>query len=156
MLIYRITHKNFSKQLAASGLKGRWNSAGNKVLYCAESIALAFLENMVRRQGVGFNDDFKIMIIEVPDKLATTVINHGDLKDGWQDFKNYSHCLHLGDQWYQQQESAILKAPSAILPVSFNYVINTEHEDYKHIKLLDVTDLMPDKRIEEILKKYSS
>ena len=74
MFLYRITHRKYSTRLFASGMEGRWNSVGKKVIYCAESIALAFLENMVRRQGVGFNDLFKIMIIKVPDVLAISTI----------------------------------------------------------------------------------
>jgi hypothetical protein len=45
MLVYRITHRNFSQQLFASGAEGRWNSGGKKVIDAA-----AFLENMVKRQ----------------------------------------------------------------------------------------------------------
>ena len=153
MLVYRITHKSFSKQLYASGAKGRWNSEGKKVIYCAESIALAFLENMVRRQGVGFNDDFKIMIIEVPDTLKITSINISDLKDGWRDFKDLSKCQRLGNKW-NEAETSVLKVPSVVLPNSFNYVLNTTHSDYKKIKLVGTTDLVPDERIEDILKKY--
>lgn len=154
MLVYRITHKSYSKELYASGLKGRWNGAGNKVIYCAESIPLAFLENMVRRQGVGFNNDFKIMIIEIPDELAVTSIGVSDLKEGWRDFKDYSLCQPLGDEWYNEGKTPVLKAPSAVLPECFNYLINNKHTDYTRIKLIDTTDLVPDKRIEEILKRY--
>lgn len=100
MLLYRIVHKNFSKELYASGLKGRWNSTGNKVIYSAESIPLAFLENMVRRQGVGFNNDFKIMIIEIPDELSITSIGMSELIEGWRNFRDYSFCQILGDEWY--------------------------------------------------------
>lgn len=154
MLVYRITHKSYSKELYASGLKGRWNGAGNKVIYCAESIPLAFLENMVRRQGVGFNNDFKIMIIEIPDEPAITSIGVSDLKEGWRDFKDYSLCQILGDEWYDEGKTPVLKVPSAVLPECFNYLLNYKHTDYARIKLIDTTDLVPDKRIEEILKRY--
>lgn len=155
MLVYRITHKNFSRELYASGAKGRWNGEGKKVIYCAESIPLAFLENMVRRQGVGFNDDFKIMIIELPDDLKITLIHPSDLEGGWRDFKDFSKCQPSGNKWYEEAQAAILKVPSAVLPDAFNYVINTIHPDYKKIKLVDSTDLVPDQRIEDILKKHS-
>ncbi len=155
MVVYRITHKNFSKALYASGAKGRWNAEGKKVIYCAESIPLAFLENMVRRQGVGFNDDFKIMIIELPDNLKITSISPSELKDGWRDFKDFSKCQPWGNTWYDEIQTPILKVPSAVLPDAFNFVINTIHPDYKKIKLIGVTDLVPDERIEDILKKYS-
>ncbi len=155
MLVYRIVHKKYSGSLFASGLPGRWNSKGNKVLYCAESISLAFLENMIRRKGVGFNNDFKIMFIEVPSNTKITLINIEDLEKDWRDFDNYSKCQVEGDKWYHQNINLLLKVPSAVLPEAFNYVINTLHRDYKKVKLLEVTNLIPDERIEEILKQYS-
>jgi RES domain-containing protein len=154
MLAYRIVHKIYSKNLFASGAKGRWNSAGKKVIYAAESIPLAFLENMVRRQGVGFNDDFKIIIIEIPDKIVISEINTSKLEDGWRDFNDYSKCQHLGDKWYDAGKSLVLKVPSAVIPESINYVINSEHSDFGLIKLIQTTELIPDERIEDILKKY--
>lgn len=156
MLVYRITHKNFSKKLIASGAEGRWNSEGKKVIYAAESIALAFLENMVRRQGVGFNGDFKIVVIEIPDDIIITTITASELKAGWRNFKDYSRCQPLGDQWYKQGATSVLKVPSAVLPESNNFVIHTLHSDYvlHKIKLIGITDLIPDERLEEILKKY--
>jgi RES domain-containing protein len=94
-------------------LKGRWNSAGKKVIYCAESVAVAFLENMVRRQGVGFNDDFKIMVIEIAADLKFTTITTDDLDDGWREFRDYSKCQPTGDEWYDAAKTAVLKVPSA-------------------------------------------
>lgn len=154
MLVYRIVHKKYSKTLFVSGMEGRWNSKGNKVLYCAESIALAFLENMIRRQGVGFKDDFKIMIIEVPTKAGITFFNIENLETGWRNSDNYSKCQKAGDEWYIACKHLLLKVPSAVLPESYNFVINTDHPGYKKIKLINVTNLVPDKRIEEILKTF--
>ena len=154
MLVYRIVHKKYSTNLFASGLKGRWNSFGKKVLYAAESIPLAFLENMVRRQGVGFNKDFRIMFIDVPDSLKILTVDVSDLEDGWRDFRDYSKCQTIGDKWYDDGKIMILKVPSAVLPDSFNYVVNSELPDYGLIKLIEVTDLIPDERIEDILKRY--
>ena len=144
----------FSKELIAPGFEGRWNSEGKKVIYAAGSIALAFLENMVRRQGVGFNDDFKIMTIEIPDKLKIDSIDARQLKSGWRSLYDYSHCRPLGDEWYNRKMATVLKVPSVIIPDEFNYVINTTHADIKKIRLIHTADLIPDPRIEEILKRY--
>jgi RES domain-containing protein len=154
MLIYRIVHKTYSGSLFASGLQGRWNSAGNKVLYAAESIPLAFLENMVRRQGVGFNDDFQIMFISIPDAVLIEEVSAADLGSTWRNPNDYSACLPLGDKWYHDAKSLALKVPSAVMPEAFNYVINTMHPDYKELVLIGTTNLVPDPRIEDILKKY--
>lgn len=155
MLVYRIVHKNYSDTLSASGMPGRWNSKGNPVIYCAQSIALSFLENMIRRQGVGFNDNFKIMFIYVPDETAITIVNENELEKDWRNFNNYSGCQSIGDLWFHEGETLLLKVPSAVLPEEYNYVINTRHKDYKKVKLVEVSNLFPDARIEEILKKYS-
>jgi RES domain-containing protein len=154
MLVYRIVHKMFSNSLFASGMKGRWNSEGNKVLYVAESIPLAFLENMVRRQGVGFNDDFKIMFIEIPDVADIEVIESKDLAKSWRKPYDYSACLPKGDKWFQERKSLALKVPSSVMTEAANFVINTLHSDYSLVKIAAVTNLMPDPRIEDILKKY--
>lgn len=154
MLVYRIVHKKYSSDLFASGLKGRWNSAGKKVIYTAESIPLAFLENMVRRQGVGFNRDFKVLFIDIPDKIKLSSVKVSELENGWGHVKDYSKCQPIGNKWYDDRKTVILKVPSAILPDAFNYVINTELSDYSKVRLVEVTDLVPDERIEDILKKY--
>lgn len=155
MLVYRIVHQLYSNTLVASGIKGRWNSAGKKVIYASESIALAFLESMIRRQGVGFNRDFKIMIIEVAPKAVISEIDINDLDKDWRNINDYSLCQPLGDKWYDVSKSLILKVPSSILPQLNNYVINATHAQFKQVKLIAVTDLVPDNRIEDILKRYS-
>jgi RES domain-containing protein len=153
MLIYRIVHKSFSKKIIAPGFAGRWNGSGRKVVYCAESIALAFLENMIRRQGVGFNQDFKTMILEIPNGLKIMLVPFKDLTSGWRKFNDYSKCQPIGNKWYDEALSPVLKVPSAVLPDAFNFVLNATHPDIKKIKLIKVTDLIPDERIDEILKK---
>jgi len=156
MIAFRIGHRNYVAQLTASGANGRWASAGKPVIYCAENIPLAFLENMVRRQGVGFNHDFRIACIEIPDDLMMSTISESDLDPDWRDPYDYSHCQPLGNKWFDDFRMPVLKVPSAVMPESFNYVINTRHPEFKRIKLIAVTDLVPDIRIEDILKKYPS
>jgi RES domain-containing protein len=103
---------------------------------------------------VGFNDDFKIMFIEIPDAIKVTTIKVSDLPAGWRNTRDYSKCQMAGDIWFDANKTLVLKVPSAVLPESSNFVINTTHADYKKIHLVDTTELVPDERIEEILKKY--
>ena len=156
MLVYRITHKSFSKKLIAPGFAGRWNGSGRKVIYCAESIALAFLENMIRRQGVGFNQDFRTTILQIPDDLKIQEVLPRELPAGWRNFTDYSKCQPIGNKWYDEGIFPVLKIPSAVLPESYNYVLNATHPDCKKVKLIGTTDLIPDERIEDLLKKSRS
>ena len=151
MIVFRIVHKAFSQSLVGSGHPGRWNKSGQKVIYAAESIALAFLESMIRRQGVGFNEDFKIMFLEIPKDLSITTIDPASLNPGWDAIRNHSVSQERSSSWYASSQTPVLKVPSVVLPHSFNFVINTEHKDFKKIKIIDLTPLVPDPRIERIL-----
>jgi RES domain-containing protein len=155
MVVFRIGHKNYAGTLNASGVNGRWAAAGRPVIYCAENIPLAFLENMVRRQGVGFNHDFKIVCIDIPDDLPVSRIEESGLDPDWRDPYDYSHCQPLGHQWFDNLRMPVLKVPSAVMPESSNYVINTLHPDFRRIKIIEITELVPDARIEDIPKKYT-
>lgn len=150
MLLYRIVHRNYA-HLNPSGIEGRWNSAGNKVIYAAESIPLAFLETMIRRQGVGFSDSFRILFLEVSDNASISMIKEEELDRNWRE--SVAQCQPLGDKWYHEGKDLLLKVPSSVIPFSHNYLINMQHPGSKQVKLIATTGLMPDKRIEEILKK---
>jgi len=153
MVVFRILHKKYGDGLFAPGIEGRWNSYGKKVLYCSESIPLAFMESMIRRQGVGFNNDFQIAHIEIPGNSNITEIRVKDLEKGWDNPYDYSKCQKLADPWYEAGKSLVLKVPSAALSICNNYVLNTLHPDFSKVKILKITPLMPDPRIDELLKK---
>ncbi|MGC4130620.1 MAG: RES family NAD+ phosphorylase [Bergeyella sp.] len=153
MLLFRITKKEFSQNLFASGNMGRWNVFGQKVIYTSESVCLAMLENMIRIKGVGFEDKFQTMVIYVPDNSGVSAVNHKDLPDEWRKTQNYGATQEIGKEWFLENKNLLLKVPSAILPISSNYVINTFHKDFKNVKLIDVLDFVPDERLEKILIK---
>src|ERR1700761_9549827 len=100
MLVYRILHKKYGDALYAPGIEGRWNTAGQKVLYCSESIPLAFMESMIRRKGAGFNHDFQIAFIEIPDSAEIKAIELKDLDKNWNQLHDYSMCQKLTKDWY--------------------------------------------------------
>lgn len=154
MLVYRIVHKRYADSLFASGLEGRWNSEGKKVLYTAESISLAYLETLAHRKGLGFNKDFKIMVIKIPSNAEIQTVESSDLSKSWRDFRNYSDCQKIGNAWFDAYEKLCLKVPSAVVPENWNVVINTFHKDFKKVKLIDVLDFEPDDRLEQIIKQY--
>lgn len=152
MLVYRIILKKYSRALIAPGIAGRWNKEGAQVIYTAESIPVAFMESMIRRKGLGFNDQFGIMVIEVPDRFLISEINADKLAQGWRDDKDYSFCQAAAADWYNNLQSPVLKVPSAVIATDFNYVLNAIHPEFAKIRIIATTDLIPDERIEEILK----
>ena len=111
---------------------------------------------MIRRKGTGFNDHFRTMIIEIPDNLVVSEINIEDLEDDWRDYRDYSKCQIVGNKWYDACVTPVLKVPSAVLPECSNYVINTLHPEFARIKRRKAIPLIPDERIEDILKELST
>jgi RES domain-containing protein len=152
MLVYRICHKNYT-ELAPSGVDGRWISGGRAVIYCAQSLELALLENMVRRQGLGFNDEFRTLVIEIPTILKVELVNLSGLPAGWNG-RDYAACQAVGNKWYDAMRVPVLKVPSAILSASHNYILNTRHPGFNGISLKSKLAFIPDERIEDILKRY--
>ncbi len=155
MLLYRIVHQKYAGDLYASGRSGRFNSEGKKVIYTTGSISLAMLENMVHRNGAGFNTDFKIMVIYVPDDLDVEFLNRGNIPAGWNTDHDYLLTQPLGDKWFDAAKTPVLRVPSAVVPQEYNYIINTSHPAFKHIKLIDALPFFADKRIDEIITKYT-
>jgi RES domain-containing protein len=104
---------------------GRWNSPGLALVYTSESLALCLAECLVhipRRLPA----DFPALRIETPADSAES-LDISLLKAGWEDDPGYTRAI--GDQWIMQQRSLALIVPSAVLPESFNILLNPAHPD---------------------------
>ena len=151
MIVYRITLTIYSTKLLASGYPARWNSKDVKMIYTAQSRALACLENVVRRNSKGLQKNFKVMQIFIPDDIILQEIKETDLIPSWKEFDKMPYTQSLGDQWASVAKSAILKVPSTIVSGDSNYLLNPGHKDYRKIKLLKTEPFEFDDRIKENL-----
>jgi len=114
---------------------GRWNHRGSAVVYVSESLALAVLEQFV---NVGFEGQYMkyvYMRIEVPDSIKLKTIEVKSLPAGWNESPVLSATMDIGSNWLRKVETAILKVPSAIVPVEHNFMLNPQHQDFKKIKI---------------------
>ncbi len=147
MIVYRIAKEEYSTVLKASGYAARWNHKGSFVIYTAESRSLACLENLVHRSGEGNNALYRVMIIQIPDDLKIDIIDEGHLKTGWQKNENFIYCQNKGADWLLAGITAILKVPSALIKNEFNFILNSNHPDFKKIKLTSAEDFIFDPRL---------
>lgn len=147
MLVYRISLSKWSKKLTASGYPARWSSKGKFVINTASTRALAYLENVVHRSGEGLNENFKVMVIEIPSRVKIKEIKIEKLSPKWFEFESYSDCQKIGDQWIEDSEYGVMKVPSSIIKREYNYLINVNHKDFKYIKLKAVEEFVFDPRI---------
>jgi RES domain-containing protein len=145
--VYRICLAKYAGELFASGIRGRWNLKGSFVIYTAGSRALACLENVVHRSGEGLTNNFRTIVIDIPDDLLIETISVDDFPASWQETKSYPACQPLGHAGYQKHSSAVLSVPSSIIPEEFNYILNTRHPDFLRIKIKATEDFFFDPRI---------
>jgi RES domain-containing protein len=147
MIVYRITLTEFAESLFPSGNPARWNSKDVKIIYTAGTRALACLENVVHRSSLGPRENFRTILVEIPDDLKMGEIAASSLHPGWREYTQYPYTQKMGDQWISDHLTAVLKAPSAIIPEESNYLINPLHKDFSRIKYLGNEPFDFDERI---------
>ena len=152
MIVYRVVHRMVTELLTGSGRNGRWGSSGRKVIYTSSSVALACLENVVRRSGAGFSSDFQTIFYEIPDNIRIEGVHVKALNENWRLRSSYSFCQAIGNKWYDKTNSLVLKVTSAIIPDEFNFAIKTTSPEIGRIKIKDNKPFTPDERLDDILR----
>ncbi|MFT4025163.1 MAG: RES family NAD+ phosphorylase [Flavihumibacter sp.] len=149
MEVFRISTAAYSKTLSSSGSANRWNLKGQFVLYTGSSRSLSSLELVVHKGAVRPAFEYQVMVISLADDdhLVKQVKSRG-LPYNWRTMAAYPQLQRIGAAWYDSRESLVLKVPSAIIPMEFNYVINTEHPEFgKKVKLVRTEDYFWDSRL---------
>ena len=111
---------------------GRWNSKGVRIIYTAESLSLATLEIMVHTPSYKALKNYVCIPIDFNPRLSQS-ISIEDLPDNWRADPIPESVQIIGDQWVENQQSLILKVPSALIGVEYNYLINPSHADFKKL-----------------------
>lgn len=141
MKVYRIEREKYLETtlsgVGAAMSKGyRWNSINTKLVYTAESRALAMLEVSVH---LDLSEDLPIdryyVDIEIPNDIIVLEVAIEDLPQDWDAKPPTFTTQTIGDDFVFQNEAAILKVPSSIVPQEFNYLINPNHIDAARIKV---------------------
>ena len=94
-------------------------------MYVSESLALASLEVFVHTES----DRIPLVAIcaFLREDTAIAEIDIGSLPSDWQKESAYSVLHNIGKQWLLEQQTPVLKVPSTIVPVEFNYLLNPQH-----------------------------
>ena len=141
MKVYRVEREKYLETtlsgVGAAMSKGyRWNSINTKLVYTAESRALAMLEVSVH---LDLSEDLPIdryyVEIEIPNDIIILEVAIEDLPQDWDAKPPTFTTQTIGDDFVFQNDAAILKVPSSIVPQEFNYLINPTHIDAARIKV---------------------
>jgi RES domain-containing protein len=126
---------------------GRWHTRGRRVVYCAQSPAAALLEILVH-----FEIDiqalpvrYRLLKIEAPDDVLVQRVSVDQLPVDWTQKTEVTRAL--GDRWLAQGSGALLSVPSAIVPETFNILVNPAHQDAARIVVVHAGEHAIDPRL---------
>jgi RES domain-containing protein len=139
MRVWRVCRRPFA-DLSGEGARlygGRWSSPGRLMVYGAESAALAVLEMRVHLDldWRVLPDDYVLMAIDAGDLVAETLA------------ETPVDPRAAGDAWLASGRSALLRAPSFIVPESANVLINSAHRDAARLAVASIRPFAFDARL---------
>jgi RES domain-containing protein len=126
---------------------GRWHTRGRRVVYCAQNPAAALLEILVHFE-IDVQDlplRYRLLKIEAPDDVHIERVSVDQLPPDWPERTVTTHAL--GDGWLTRCSSALLSVPSAIVPQTFNVLLNPSHRDATRVAIVETGDHAIDPRL---------
>lgn len=133
MVLWRIS--NYATLEGRGGLyaSGRWHTEGRAIIYFAESPAGALVEALVHLElnPAHFPRSYRLLKAEAPDHLAIQTIT--DLSQDW--ISNQITTRTIGDEWLASGQSLLVRVPSAILPETFNVLMNPARPEATSVRV---------------------
>jgi RES domain-containing protein len=129
MIFWRISnHKSLD---GAGGLlaSARWHFRGHPVVYLAESPAGALLEVLVHLEldYSALPRAYRMLKVEAPDDIAGRSIAESALPVRWKE--SAVDTRRVGTEWLVSRGTALLRVPSAIVPETYNFLLNPGHPE---------------------------
>ena len=136
MFLWRIS--NHATLDGRGGLlaSARWHTEGRRMVYLAETPAGALVEALVHLElnPAHLPKAYRLLKAEAPDELPVGTIAAADLGTSWVHDEIATRTV--GDEWLASRSTALLRVPSAIVPETYNALLNPEHADAKNVRVL--------------------
>jgi RES domain-containing protein len=136
--VWRIIDAKYKdKAFAGAGARihgGRWNSKGVAVVYTAGSLALASIEMVVNLAAPKLLQKYVRISAHIGLDLILN-LPEIDLPQDWNRRPISPFTQYIGDRWFKEQSSAVLRVPSIVVPDEYNYLLNPTHPDFSKIKI---------------------
>ena len=114
-----------------------WHTKGNLVVYLAESPAGAMVERLVHLPDTEgqLPRTYDLLEIAAPETLAVkNLMPPAGIE--WK--KRVAITRQIGDTWLASGECALARVPSAIVPRTWNVLLNPVHPGARELKITSV------------------
>jgi RES domain-containing protein len=136
MTLWRISeHADLSGAGGKVG-SGRWHLLGRPIVYLAESPAGAMLERLVHlidNEGGTLPRSYQLLEVWVPGGLEMSTLDIS-FRGDWRDHPEFTQAR--GTAWLQAGMTPLARVPSAIVPRTWNCLLNPEHHGAAQIKIV--------------------
>jgi RES domain-containing protein len=115
-------------------VSGRWHQKGTLIVYCARSLSLATLESFVHFNPGEAPDSLVAIAVEVPDDVVVEHWKAKGLPRGWRGYPHLDATRTMGTTWVKGSTAAVLRVPSAIVPIESNFLLNPSHPEMARVR----------------------
>lgn len=112
---------------------GRWNSPGHRVVYTADSAALATLEVLVNLEETALLTAYRLVPADVDGDLVE-VLPVEELPGDWRQRPPPESTQQIGDAWLEERGSVGLSVPSAVVP-GRTILLNPDHPRFEDVEI---------------------
>src|SRR5664279_1225679 len=127
MMLWRVSRHRDLKGAGGLRAPGRWHERGVPVVYLAESPSGALLEVCVHTSANDVPPYYTLLGIEADARVSLETLDPSTLPADWT--KRPEVTRELGTKWLREEISCFLRVPSALVPATFNFVLNPLHSD---------------------------
>ncbi len=144
MFVYRISKEEYINDLSGIGAGlhgGRWNPKGLNMVYTSGSIALASLEYLVHNYHL--LSTTTVCLAKIAIGMPKKIIEYqpDELPKDWNvQMNSLMKTQNMGKKFLQEQNSYVLKVPSAVVPGEFNYLLNPTHLHHANTNIVEIID----------------
>jgi RES domain-containing protein len=133
--LWRIS--NYPSLSGEGGLhySARWHTAGQPIVYLAESPAGALVEVLVHLEldERDWPRSYNLIQVDAPDKLKIETLDPSGARN-WK--TNLAVTRQLGDAWLRSGRTALARVPSVILPDTWNVLLNPRHPAAAQVRIV--------------------
>jgi RES domain-containing protein len=113
----------------------RWTPRGRPAVFTSATLSLAALERFVNTDPDLEPVDLVAVSVDIEAKIAIETVTVGDLSADWRTYPPPPSLAVIGERWLAQVKSAVLSAPSVVIPNERNFVLNPAHADFSRLTI---------------------
>jgi RES domain-containing protein len=144
--LWRISDHIDLEGVGGRKFSSRWTTLGRRVVYLAESPAGALLEVLVHfdLDSEDIPGSYTLLQVSAPEEAAVSSLDPPTEAE-WREVQEMTR--RIGDEWLASLETPLARVPSAIMPRTWNYLLNPEHPGAKQVQIAEVIKERFDNRL---------